>query len=130
MKDTVTTVGREEHGMLDRHKMLGIVLASCMVTSITAVWAAQTLPLDLSFAEVIVTSSSNTAYVGMVNTDAQGHFVLNGVPAGGINVVIRRNGVIIGQGAGVTAGGNLSQAQELNITVERLPDSLKSVPSK
>lgn len=114
--------------MLGRHKMLGVVLASCMVTSITPAWASQTLPLDLSFAEVVVTSSSNITYVGMANTDAQGRFVLNGVPAGGINVVIRRNGVIIGQGAGVTAGGNLSQAQELNVTVERLPDTLKSVP--
>lgn len=130
MEDVVTTFGREGYGMLGRNKMLGVVLASCMVSSITAVWADQTLPLDLSFAEVIVTSSSNTAYVGMVNTDAQGRFVLNGVPAGGINVVIRRNGVIIGQGAGVTAGGNLSEAQELNIKVERWPDSLKSVPSK
>jgi hypothetical protein len=130
MKDTFATVGRKESGMFGKHKMMGVLLAFCMSTSLSAVWAAQTPVLDLSNAEVIVTSSSNTSYVGMANTDAQGRFSLNGVPAGGINVVIRRNGAIIAQGAGVTAGGNLNEAQELNIMVAPLPNTLKSGPSK
>ncbi len=116
--------------MLCGLRMLGIIIASSATISPFAVKAADTGALDLANAEVIVTSSSNTTYVGMANTDNQGRFVLNGVPAGGINVVIRRNGQVIAQGAGVTAGGNLSEAQVLNITVAPLPNALKSSPTQ
>jgi len=71
--------------------------------------------LDLANAEVFVTSSTDPAYIGMTNTDAQGRFSLNGVPAGGVTVVVRRKGQIIAQGAGVFPGGNLNDTHELNV---------------
>lgn len=70
---------------------------------------------DIADAEVLVTSSGNVRYLGMTNTDAQGRFSLSGVPAGGINVLVRRNGVLLARGAGVFAGGNLNQAQLVQI---------------
>jgi hypothetical protein len=82
--------------------------------------------VDLSNAEVIVKSSSALGYVGMTNTDGQGHFSLNGVPAGGINVIVRRKGQIIGQGTGVFAGGNLSEAQILNIVLAPISNVTKT----
>lgn len=79
--------------------------------------APKSTTVNLANAEVMVTSSSDTNYIGMTNTDPQGQFTLNGVPAGGINVVVRRHGRIVAQGADVFAGGNLSEAQVLNIVV-------------
>jgi hypothetical protein len=76
-------------------------------------------------AEVIVTSSSNLTYTGMTNTDKQGRFSINGVPAGGINVIVRRNGQIIAQGSGVFAGGILSEAQVLDIVVAQMSNLSK-----
>ena len=70
---------------------------------------------DLANAEVIITSTGNRQYVGMTNTDAQGRFSLNGVPAGGIQVLVRRNGALIARGGAVAAGGQLNQAQLMHI---------------
>lgn len=109
--------------MLARCAMQGVA-----VVLFTAALSTTAPALDISNAEVIVTSSSNTAYVGMTNTDTQGRFVLNGVPAGGLSVIIRRNGVVIAQGAGVAAGGNLSEAQAINITVTPMIENMKSSP--
>ncbi len=99
-----------------------------LATGVTffALASAQAAALDLSNAEVIVTSSTNPSYVGMTNTNDLGKFVLNGVPAGGVNVEIRRNGEIIAQGGAVTAGGNLNEAQVLGIVVEPASNTLKS----
>ena len=99
-------------------------LALLLVSSATSVIHAA--EIDLSNAEVIVTSSTNAAYVGMTNTNAQGKFALNGVPAGGIHVEIRRNGETIAQGGAVTAGGNLSEAQVVGIVVVPASSSIKS----
>jgi hypothetical protein len=66
-------------------------------------------------AEVLVTSSTDRQYLGMTNTDSQGRFTLAGVPPGGINVLIRRNGRLCARAASVFAGGALNQAQLLNI---------------
>lgn len=112
-----------------KKKLVVTTFLGLAVTGLS-VQAAPTALVDISNAEVIVTSSSNTAYVGMANTDDQGRFVLNGVPAGGVNVVIRRNGVVIAQGAAVTTGGNLNEAQELNITVAPLSNTLKAGATK
>ena len=92
------------------------------------VCAQKTSSPDLGNAEVFVTSSSNVDFVGMANTDGHGHFMLNGVPAGGINVVVRRNGVVIARGAAVTEGGSLNEAQMLNIRLVPPENTLKSVP--
>ena len=70
---------------------------------------------QIANAEVRVTSSGNGAYLGMTNADAQGRFSLAGVPAGGINVQVWRNGVLIARGAAVIAGNLLNQAQLLHI---------------
>ncbi len=87
--------------------------------------------IDLSNAEVIVKSSSDPRYVGMTNSDAQGRFSLNGVPAGGINVTVRRKGQLIGYGSAVFSGGNLNEAQMLNIELGPVPNqNSKSVPNQ
>ena len=70
---------------------------------------------DIANAEVLITSSGNARYLGMTNTDAQGRFSLSGVPAGGVNVLVRRAGVVIARGSGVFVGGDLNQAQLLHI---------------
>ena len=70
---------------------------------------------QLATAEVIVTSSGNRLYRGMTNTDAQGRFSLSGVPAGGIEVRVQRNGLTIARGAARFPGGQFDQAQLLNI---------------
>jgi hypothetical protein len=90
----------------------------------------QTRAVDLANAEVIVTSSSDLNYVGMTNTDSQGRFTLNGVPAGGINVSVRRRGQIIAQGACVSAGGELSEAQVLNVDLAPMPKLKKQIPNQ
>ncbi len=59
-------------------------------------------------AEVEVTSSRDLKYKGHTNTDAHGRFKLKKVPAGGVSVVLRRRGEIVGIGSGVfvpQAGG-------------------------
>jgi hypothetical protein len=70
---------------------------------------------DLAKAEVIVRSSTNHRYIGMTNADKHGNFVLNGVPAGGVDVVVRRKGRILAQGAGIFPGGPLGTKQVLQI---------------
>ncbi len=87
-------------------------------------------PNYLARAEVIVHSSSNVRYVGMTNTDAQGNFVLTGVPTGGILVEIRRNGTLLAQGSGIFAGGSLNTAQALSILIVAPPTSTKTTPQK
>jgi hypothetical protein len=70
---------------------------------------------QIANAEVRVTSSVNGQYRGMTNTDAQGRFSLAGVPAGGINVHVWRNGALIAHGAAVIAGDLINEAQLLHI---------------
>ncbi|KQV51395.1 hypothetical protein ASE26_16765 [Duganella sp. Root198D2] len=64
---------------------------------------------SLANAEVRVRSSANARYLGMANTDGQGRFTLSGVPAGGINVEVWRDGMMLGRGTGRSAadGGAL-----------------------
>ncbi len=96
----------------------GPALAASTLTSTSQTSAsAQTPPPIWTNAEVIVSSSSQTAYVGMTNTDSAGNFVLNGVPPGSISVSIRRNGQVIAQGSGIFAGGTLTSSQLLQIPI-------------
>ncbi|CAD5373577.1 conserved exported hypothetical protein [Rubrivivax sp. A210] len=88
-----------------------LLRASALSTGTTQ---AAALP-DIANAEVLVRSSGNPGYLGMTNTDAQGRFTLQGVPAGGIEVQVRRNGVVLARGAAVFTGGDLNQAQLLSI---------------
>jgi len=78
-------------------------------------------------AEVTVRSSSDPNYIGMTNTDAQGEFVLNGVPPGGISVTVSRNGQVIAQGADVFPGGPFTTQRALSIGLSA-PPVLKTVP--
>ncbi len=87
------------------------------VTAASSTTAATVPPPIWHDAEVIVRSSTNTAYVGMTNTDGAGNFVLNGVPPGAISVVIRRSGQVIANGSGVFAGGSFTSSQLLNISL-------------
>ncbi len=99
-------------------------------TSGTASGMASRAPsaAELANAEVIVHSSSNRAYRGMTNTDAQGRFSLSGVPVGGVDVQVRRNGVTIARGAANFPGGALNQAQFLNIELVSPDLPVKSGP--
>ena len=85
---------------------------------------------QLANAEVIIRSSVNHRYVGMTNTDAKGNFTLSGVPAGGVSVVVRRDGKIIAEGSGVFAGGSLSGPQVLSIVVAPPAASTKVSPQE
>jgi hypothetical protein len=51
----------------------------------------------------------------MTNTDANGNFLMTGIPAGGINVTVTRRGTVIATGAGVIVGGSIGQQQILQI---------------
>jgi hypothetical protein len=84
-------------------------------------------PATFANAQVMVTSSGDPGYKGMTNTDAQGNFVLNGVPPGGISVTVTRNGQVIGQGAGVFPGGPLTTQLALSIGLA-LPPTPKTAP--
>lgn len=66
-------------------------------------------------AEVRVTSSGDARYLGMTNTDAAGRFNLAGVPAGGVNVQVWRNGALIARGAAVLSGDRLNEGQLAHI---------------
>ncbi|MBS1859361.1 MAG: Ig-like domain-containing protein [Acidobacteria bacterium] len=73
---------------------------------------------DLANAEVIVRSSGNPDWVGMTNTDANGNFLLTGVPAGGINVTVRRRGAVVAQGSGLIQGGSIGAQQILQVGLQ------------
>src|SRR5204863_9427819 len=49
-------------------------------------------------AEVEVTCSRDKRFRRMVNTDKDGTFTVKDVPAGAINVTVKKKGVIVGQG--------------------------------
>jgi hypothetical protein len=85
---------------------------------------------QIANAEVIVHSSVNHKYLGMTNTDAQGDFVLTGVPVGGILVQVRRAGRTIAEGSGVFPGGALTGTQVLSIVVAAPAVSTKTTPQQ
>lgn len=73
--------------------------------------------LETANAEVHILSSSNPDYQGMTNTDSRGNFSLNGVPAGGMSVVIEKEGRVVGVGGGVFTEDDLSAANTLEVKV-------------
>jgi hypothetical protein len=85
--------------------------------------------VNQAFANAVVTvrSSGDPKYTGMTNTDAQGNFVLNGVPRGGISVTVTRNGQVIGQGAGVFPGGPFTTQLALSVGLS-VPPAPKTAP--
>lgn len=102
------------------------IAQSSLISSQTAVpvlglrarsFARSSSSLDTANAEVHIRSSSNPDYQGMTNTDSQGEFSLNGVPGGGISVVIEKEGRIVGVGGGVVDTEDLSAANTLEIKV-------------
>jgi len=70
---------------------------------------------DIAYAEVTVRSSGNVNWVRNTNTDANGNFLITGIPAGGITVTVQRNGKIIATGSGILTEGTLGQQQVLRI---------------
>jgi hypothetical protein len=76
---------------------------------------------DIAKAEILVRSSVRPKWVGMTNADAQGNFVLTGVPQGGITVQVRKKGKILAQGAGVFSGGGFGAPQVLQILYSAAP---------
>ena len=102
-----------------------VVATCCEVYSACAQTA-----VSLANAEVLVRSSMSPSFVGMANTDAAGHFTIKGVPKGGINVVFRRNNVVIAQGATIFAGGDLTDVQVAPYLLDPTGDHLKSGPGK
>lgn len=86
--------------------------------------------VNLANAEILVRSSADPTYRGMTNTDARGRFTLRGVPPGGVNIDVRRNGRVIAQGAGVFPGGTLTPNQLLGIVLKPVPTTVKAGPNK
>ena len=58
-------------------------------------------PQTIGNAEVEVKASTDVNYTGATNTDRRGAFAISGVPRGGINVTIRKNGQVVGRGSAV-----------------------------
>lgn len=56
---------------------------------------------DYSNSEVEVNASTNVRYKGTTNTDRSGNFSIGNVPRGGINVTVKKNGSVLGQGSAV-----------------------------
>jgi hypothetical protein len=52
-------------------------------------------------AEVEVNASTNVRYKGTTNSDRSGNFSIGGVPRGGINVTVKKNGTVLGRGSAV-----------------------------
>ncbi len=99
--------------------------------SAAATSTAQASPLSaaqIAGAEVIVRSSVDPAYIGMVNADARGNFVLTGVPLGGIFVQVKKNGTVIAEGGGNFTGDALTSVQALSIVVQAPATSTKTQP--
>jgi len=94
------------------------------VTGGPALGLAAVGPNPFANAVVTVRSSGNPQWVGMTNTDSQGHFTLAKVPAGGISVTLTRNGQVVGIGGGVFTGGTLNQ---LSLTITA-PPAPKTAP--
>lgn len=86
--------------------------------------------IDLVNAEVIVLSSGNPYFRAMTNTDERGGFAINGIPAGGIVVIVRRNGVDIARGSGIIEKGFLNEASVLEIGLVPVQPALKSLPKR
>ncbi len=63
--------------------------------------AAAVTPESIANAEVEVRASTNVEYKGNTNTDRRGSFAISGVPRGGINVVVQKNGQVVGVGSAV-----------------------------
>lgn len=76
-------------------------------------------------AEVEVISSRDFKYRGNTNTDRNGIFTLRNVPAGGIELIVRRKGQIIGQGAAVIAPDTGPAVQTIEITAPPSPTEVK-----
>ncbi|WEF33904.1 carboxypeptidase regulatory-like domain-containing protein [Pseudoduganella chitinolytica] len=82
-------------------------------TALRARQAAAPSGAPLAGAEVRVTSSGNPRYRGMANTDAAGGFTLKGVPPGGINVEVWRDGSLLARGAALTSAADRQVPVEL-----------------
>ncbi len=80
-----------------------------------------------ALAEAEITSSSDPGFLGMTNTDSRGVLSLSGVPPGGINVVLRKRGEIVGQAAAVTRPP-LGNEPVLRVTLE--PPSTETKPTE
>lgn len=91
----------------------------------TALTAAQ-----LENAEILVRSSVNPNYLGMTNADAQGNFLLTGVPIGGVFVQVRTHGKIIAEGSGTFSGTALTGRQVLSIVTAAPAVSTKVAPQE
>ena len=100
-----------------------------MRSSSPAPGTTSTSGVDLTNAELLVTSSGDVRYLGMTNTDASGNFQLNNVPMGGINVQVRRHGQIIGRASGVLGTSTLDKAGLLQLQLAPVTPSSKTGPN-
>jgi hypothetical protein len=83
--------------------------------------AAEVDPEALGDAEVEVKSSTDTEYTGMTNTDQEGNFAISGVPRGGINVTVRKNGQVVGRGSAVLPLSPTTQQSVSIVVVDPTP---------
>ena len=106
-----------------------LLTSSMMRSSSPAPGTTSTSGVDLTNAELLVTSSGDVRYLGMTNTDASGNFQLNNVPMGGINVQVRRHGQIIGRASGVLGTSTLDKAGLLQLQLAPVTPSSKTGPN-
>lgn len=112
----------------------GIITGTSSVAITPSVMTSNALPAGaispskIANAEIIVHSGVNPNYIGMTNADANGNFVLSGVPIGNVVVEARKKGQIIASGTGVYDGGTASGPQALRIVLSAPVDSTKTAP--
>lgn len=84
--------------------------------------------LDLRGAEVMIRSSAQPGRVWMANADEAGNFAISGIPAGGVEVYVRRRGEVVAVGSGAFSGGNLTQRRLLSLIVNSPRQGIKMRP--
>jgi hypothetical protein len=101
--------------------------ASSVVTAMRLQSAAQPAQNPFAHAEVEVTSSRDRKFKRMANTDANGNFTLKNVPAGGVTLIVKRRGQIVGYG-GVVIPENADATRPVHVDIVPPSQETKSGP--
>jgi hypothetical protein len=110
----------------------GGTAASAMLPSATlslrgTAQAAAAAQSPYAHAEVEVTCSRDRRFHRTVNTDKDGTFTLKNVPAGAINVTVRKKGVVVGVGSAVI-GDTADPSRPVRVDLQPPSEQPKSEP--
>ena len=89
--------------------------------------AAQAAQSTFAHAEVEATSSRDRKFKRMANTDANGNFTLKNVPAGGVSLVVRKKGQVVGYG-GVVIPENADATRPVHVDLVPPSQETKNEP--